>query len=104
MMNDLQFEFLGFKPDEEVKDFVWFIGDKLHWNAPSDSTTKIAVRKTKKAIEVSCRIVSQAGTFVADAMSDSPFKALQQVEKTIRNQLETWGRVRFKDSNFSFDQ
>jgi ribosome-associated translation inhibitor RaiA len=95
MTGDIQFEFMEFKPDGEIKDFILSVADKLQISAPSDSAMKMAIRKSRDMIQASCQIVSQAGTFVAEAMSDNPIKAVQKIERRIRKQLDAWKAQRF---------
>lgn len=96
MGHDVFFEFEGFDPGYEIKNFVSSIAEKLHLSAPSDSALKFVLRKSKGAVRASCKIASQAGTFVAEAMSDNPIHAVTKVEKKIRQQLEQWLRSRFE--------
>lgn len=96
MTNDLQFEFMGFDPDEKIKNFVSRVAETLHYSAPSDSAMKLVVEKSKGAIRASCRIASQAGTFVADSIGDNPVRAVQQIENKIRKQLDNWKVRRFE--------
>lgn len=96
MTNDLQFEFMGFDPDDKIKSFVSRVAETLHYSAPSDSAMKLVVEKSKNAIRASCRIASQAGTFVADSISDSPIRAVQQIERKIRKELDDWKIRRFE--------
>lgn len=96
---NVQFDFRGFNPDFEMKNFISTVAEKIHLNAPSDAVMKMAMQKGKGAIKAYCRIVSRAGTFVAEAVSDSPVRAVQQVEHKIRAQLETWKAWRFLSPN-----
>lgn len=96
MTNDLRYEFMGFKPDEKIKSFVSSVAETLHYSAPSDSAVKLVIEKTKNAIRASCRIASQAGTFVADSISDNPMKAVQQIDQKIRKELDDWKSRRFQ--------
>lgn len=96
MTNDLQFEFMGFDPDEKIKNFVSRVAEALHYSAPSDSAMKLVVERSKGAIRASCRIASQAGTFVADSISDNPVRAVQQIESKIRKELDNWKVRRFE--------
>lgn len=98
MTNDLQFEFMGFDPDEKIKNFVSRVAETLHYCAPSDSAMKLVIEKSKNAVRASCRIASQAGTFVADSISDSPVKAVQQIEQKIRKELDDWKMRRFEST------
>lgn len=96
MKNDLQFEFMGFNPDDKIKNFVSRVAETLHYSAPSDSAMKLVVEKSKNAIRASCRIASQTGTFVADSISDNPIRAVQQIERKIRKELDQWKARRFE--------
>ncbi len=96
MTHDVKFEFLGFDPDERIRYFASTVAETIHFSAPSDSTLKIVVEKSKDVILASCRIVSQSGTFMADAISDNPMKAIQLIERKIRDQLDAWKRHRFE--------
>lgn len=98
MTNGVQFEFLGFSPDDRIKTFVSTIADRLHFSAPSDSDLKLVMEEGKGVIRASCRIASQAGIFVADAMSDNPIRAVRQIERKICRQLAYWKRHRFGEA------
>ncbi len=100
MTSDLQFEFMGFNPDEKIKNFVSRVAEALHYSAPSDSAMKLVIEKSKNAIRASCRIASQAGTFVADSISDNPVRAVQQIERKIRKELDDWKMRRFERATF----
>jgi hypothetical protein len=54
---------------------------------------KLAIEKGKGAIQAYCRIASQAGIFVADAVSDSPIRAVQQIEQKIKDQKTFFKRA-----------
>ena len=92
---NMQFEFMGFDPDRDIKAFISIVAERLHLNAPSDSTLKLALQNGKDAIRVSCRIVSRVGTFVAEAVSDSQMRAVKLVEQKMRVQLDNWKAWRF---------
>lgn len=105
MATDVQLNFSGFDPDETLRVVVANVAERLYFIAPSDSAMKLVVEKSKDVIRVSCRIVSQAGTFVADAIGDNPFRTLQRIEKKMRFQLDVWKAKRFgqhpEDSDLS---
>ena len=94
---NMQFEFQGFNPDPNTRTLISTIAERIHLNAPSDSALKLALLRGKDAIRVSCRIVSRVGTFVAEAVSDSPRRALKQVEQKMRVQLDQWKSWRFQN-------
>jgi ribosome-associated translation inhibitor RaiA len=96
MRNDcIQFEFIGFDPEYEVRNFISTVAEKLYLSSPSDSAIKVAMKVSRGVIQASCRIVSHAGTFMAEAISDNPIKAIKKVEKKIAEQLEGWKHRRF---------
>ena len=75
------------------------MGDVLK---PSDASMKLAIKKGKKAVAASCRIVPQAGTFVAEAISENPIRAIELLEMKMRIQLHSWKSHRFgriRDTN-----
>ena len=96
MGNDLQLKFINFEPGPDIQNFVSLIGERLHLSAPSDAALRLVISKSKDAFQVSCKIVSRAGTFVADAISESPVQAVRRVEVKIRQQLKTWIRHRYQ--------
>ena len=96
MRNDgVQFVFVGFDPECEVRNFISTVAEKLYLSSPSDSAMTVAIKLSKGVVQASCRIASRAGTFVADAISDSPIQAIQKVEKKIVDQLDGWKSRRF---------
>lgn len=96
MRNDcVQFEFVGFDPEYEVRNFISTVAEKLHLSSPSDSAIKVAMKLSRGAVQASCRIASHAGTFVAEAVGDNPIKAIKKVEEKITDQLDSWKRRRF---------
>lgn len=92
---NLQFEFLNFKPETEIKSFVAHIGEKLQMTSPSDSVITVALSKGKDLMQASCRIASKAGIFVADSVSECPINAIQKIESQIMGQLNSWKQTRF---------
>ncbi len=93
--DNIQLEILGFDPGSELRSLAHNLAESLEFSAPSDSAVKMAVRKGMGAIQASCRIVSKAGVFMAEAVSESPLKALQQLERKITRQLDRWKKSRF---------
>lgn len=73
------------------------VADSIHWQSPSDACLKIVCEKTKEAIKASCRVVSQAGTFMAEVVSDCPEWGIKKLEKEIQKQLNVWKQNRFSD-------
>ena len=99
MLNhSVNFEFIGFDPEYEVRSFITSVADRLHSLAPSNSFMKVTMKKGKDAIEASCRIASQAGVFVAETVCNSPVTAIHQIESRIMQQLNEWKKYRFQDS------
>ena len=96
---NMYFEFMGFDPDYEIRTFVSSVAEKLHLNSPSDAALRMAIQKGKGSIKASCQIVSRAGTFVAAAVSDSPIRAVQKLERKIKSQLDHWKAWRFQNAN-----
>ena len=95
MATDVQLNFSGFDPDEALKGVVANVAERLYFIAPSDSAMKLVVEKGKDVIRVSCRIVSQAGIFVADAIGDNAFQTIRRIENKMRYQLDVWKTHRF---------
>ncbi len=96
MLNhNINFEFIGFDPEYEAKRFINSAADRVQSLAPSDSFMKVAMKKGGDVVEASCRIASQAGVFVAEAVCNSPVAAIHQVESKIRQQLDEWKKRRF---------
>lgn len=99
MLNhSVNFEFVGFDPEYEVRSFITSVADRLHSLAPSDSFMKVTMKKGGNAVEASCRIASKAGVFVAETMCSSPVAAIHQLESKIIQQLNEWKKHRFQDS------
>ncbi len=97
MRNDgVQFEFMGFDPEYEIKKIVAAAAESLQFKAPSDSAVKLVFRSGMGVIQASCRIISQAGTFVAESVGETPIQALQQIEEKISGQLKRWKQRRFQ--------
>ena len=89
MSNDyVQFEFVGFNPEYEVRNFISTVAEKLHLNSPSDSAIKVAMKVSRGVVQASCRIASHAGTFMAEAISDNPIKAIKKVEEKEEVKIE----------------
>ena len=96
---NVEFEFMGFNPDYEIRTFISSVAEKLHLNSPSDAAMKLAIQKGKGVIKASCRIASHSGTFVAEAVSKNPVRAVQQIERKIKKQLDQWKAWRFQNTN-----
>jgi len=92
----MQFEFLGFDPEYELKKVISSVAERLEVSAPSDSYIKLAFEKGVRAVRASCRICSQAGEFIAEAVGETPARALAKIEQQIKLQLEAWKQRRFR--------
>lgn len=98
MLNhSVNFEFIGIDPECEVRSFITSVADRLHSLAPSNSFMKVTIKKERGAIEASCKIASQAGEFVAEAVCNSPITAIHQIESSIMQQFNEWMKHRFLD-------
>jgi hypothetical protein len=93
--NGVQIEFLRFAPEYETKAEIGTIANKIHVQAPSDSTMKLGFEKRQDIIKGYCRIVSQTGTFLAEAVSDCPIAVARELEKQLKFQFAVWNRRRF---------
>lgn len=96
MRNDnVSFEFIGFNPEHDLKNFLATVAENLHLRSPSDSAMKVAIKFSRGVVKASCRIASHAGVFMAEAISDSPIKAMNKIEQKIGEQLKGWKSRRF---------
>lgn len=96
MINNTKFfHCSGFQPDKSIYQAAQKFLEKVYLHAPSDSVVRVALKKGRRALEVSCQVASQAGSFVARAVHTNPSEGLKQVEKKIFSQLREW-----KDSRF----
>lgn len=94
---NLNIELKGIKPSGKFERLIHNVADSIHWQSPSDACLKIVCEQTKEAIKASCRIVSQAGTFMAEVASDCPERCVKKLEKEIQKQLNVWKQNRFSD-------
>lgn len=90
----LKIEFFGFKPGHEMKTIVDVIAEKMQLRSPSDSAVSVVMTMGKGVMNASCRIASEAGTFVADAVCENPVHAIKEIERKIGRQLDAWKRRR----------
>lgn len=96
MRNDcVQFEFIGLDPEYEVRNFISTVAEKLHLSSPSDSVIKVAMKVSRGVVQASCRIASHAGTFMAEAISDNPIKAIKRLKKRLLNNWRVGSNVDF---------
>ena len=99
MINEnFEYEFTGFDPEYRIKKLVTTVGDKLYFSAPSDAFMKLAIRKSHGMIKASCRIASQVGTFFAEGTGGNAIRAIEQLEKRIKRQLDSWKKNRFDET------
>ncbi|MBX9766852.1 MAG: hypothetical protein K2X47_06235 [Bdellovibrionales bacterium] len=99
VMNDVQFEFMGFNPDEKMRNFVSSFAEKLLFSAPSDAVLKLVLAKDSSAVRVKCRIASKSGIFLADSAGKDPVRAVQKIERKIDRQINDWRNRRFEESS-----
>ncbi len=90
-------EIRGILPTQSLQSMLKQVSERIHWQSPSDSFLKIFCEQSKEAMKASCRIASQAGVFVAEAISESPEERLRNLEKRIYEQLNTWKETRFTE-------
>jgi len=91
----VQFEFVGFNPESDIRSCISAVADRIHSLSPSDSFMKVAMRKSSNTIQTSCRTASKAGTFTAETVCHCPKIAIQKIEKKIMYQLGEWKKQRF---------
>ena len=96
MTEDIKLEFVGFSPDEKMRNFTSIVAERIYLSAPSDSFIKLITEKTKNVIRATCQIGSQAGSFMAEVVADTPIRAIQQIENKIQNQIDNWKNHRFE--------
>lgn len=95
MPGDVTLEFLGFESESALKNLAQLIAENLQTSSPSDSFLKLVLKKGVGVAEASCKIASQVGTFVADSVSENPYRAVQEIEWKIKSQLDNWKQQRF---------
>jgi ribosome-associated translation inhibitor RaiA len=101
-MNPLiEFEFVGFNPEYELREFISSVADRIYNLSPSDSSMRLVMKKNRNSIQVSCMVISRAGVFSANATCNCPKLAIQKIEEAIRYQLEKWRQCRFSSCNNS---
>ncbi len=91
------FQFIGFEADQDVKNFITSVANRLHSLAPSDAIMNFTIKKGKDAIAASCKIASKAGVFADEIVAASPWSAIQELESQMMRQLEEWKKKRFSD-------
>lgn len=96
MNQNVQLEFIGFEPDSEIRNFVSTVAEEIHYRAPSDAAMKLAIENSLDTIKATCNIASHAGNFVAEAVTDNPIRAVQQIEEKLTDQLDAWKTFRFQ--------
>lgn len=99
MIDDIKLEFKGFKPNEKINNEVAHVTERLYLNSPSDSFIKLVFEKSKNKIHATCKIISQSGTFIADAINDNPIQIFRQIEEQIQKQIEDWRARRFDQNH-----
>lgn len=95
MSRDFKYNFKNFNPDENTRSYVAQIAEDLYFASPSDSGLNLVIEKTKNAVRASCRIVSLAGIFTAEAVCNDVMDAVDQVHEKINQQLKSWKLQRF---------
>lgn len=90
------FEFIGFEPSSALETVAKTVFGRIHNEAPSDSFAMATVRKTLEGFQAALKINSSVGTFVADAISEDPQKAMVALSRRIRSRLRIWKRTRFE--------
>jgi hypothetical protein len=96
---NVNFEFIGFVPEAEVKSFITSIAHRLHGLAPSNSFMNFILKKKgDDVVEASCRIASRVGEFLVDTVSKDPVAAIQQIESRMKQKLDEWKKLRFLEN------
>jgi ribosome-associated translation inhibitor RaiA len=91
----IEFVYKGSNPENEIKQVISAIVEKLHFNSPSDSAMTMVLNSTKNISKATCRIASQTGVFIAEATNKNPLEAITMLETKMRKQLEEWRKSRF---------
>lgn len=91
----VNFDFDGYEPQNEAAHFIQYTVDKIHNYSPSDAFVKLSMKNSKGVIKATCRVVSQAGEFIAEAADRNVTSVIQKIDKEIMKQIEEWHRCRF---------
>ncbi len=97
-----KFEFHDFVPDSNTQGLSSRIVSELVNAAPSDSSLRACLSKTRAGFEASFKLCSMAGTFAAKAAAKTPADALNAMTERIRTQLDGWRKAKTKLLSKSF--
>jgi len=95
LCHSIKYEYKDITPSYEEKNFIETLAENLHMSSPSDSAMKVVVQENGDYRRVSCQIVSFSQRFEADAISDCPKRAMQEVERQLMPQIDKWKELRF---------
>ena len=88
------FEFKGFDPSDELKRYCKEIYSRMEDKAPSESTKKAFVIKTKSGYEGVLRITSASGVFKADSKKQELKSLIDELYKKMSLQILDWSKSR----------
>lgn len=94
MYDNLKICFSGTRPSASVLRLVKEVADKIQSWSPSDSCLQILCETNSEDFKASCRIVSKAGVFCAEAADRNPRIGLKKLEGKIQKQLDRWKKSR----------
>ena len=95
LLDSCKIEYKGLSPDEEIKNIISDLVEKIYANSPSDSNILFGLEKIGDRLKASCRISARDGFFEADAAEDSLLSLCQALEDSITQQLSSWKETRF---------
>lgn len=83
------------------KAIIFNIVEKIKDSSPGDSNFRWSLQRVNSFFKVFCRINSQCGEFVAEALAKDPIQAAQKIEKSLSKQLSQWMNTRFDKLKYS---
>lgn len=95
LSEDVKIDFSGFEPTQDVRKALYFILNKLHLKAPSQSFLSVTFTLTHGIYEGVIKVTSSAENFVAKA-TDVHITALgSKLSEKLVGQLDKWKSLRF---------
>ncbi len=96
---DLNLEYKGFKPSQDLKNHIDGLTKEIFYESPSQSFLKASFEREDDLFKGIIKIQSSVGNFFAAASGEQVKDVCANLITAIRQKLNEWKKVRFLDGN-----
>ncbi len=87
-----QFNYVGFSPDENLRDAASLTLERILDMAPYGAKAAALIEKCDGKYRSALELYSRIGPLVANAVGTNPLQVIEAIERSLKSKLEKWKR------------